>query len=192
MTIDAIILAAGYSERAGTFKPAETVCGKPLLLHTIDSVLAVTERVIVVGGYQFDLILELTKVYPELTVVKNENFPDGMFSSVLRGLREVTSERFFVLPGDQPAIRKATILQIAECRKAIIQPRYNGKKGHPVLIGSQFIPELLSMPAGAVLRDFMHAHDPFILDVDDPGINMDADTPEDLSRLQEYMGKECQ
>lgn len=190
MSIDAVILAAGYSGRAGVFKPAVEINGKSLLHHTIDSVTAHCEHIIIVGGYQFEKIVALLENYPETTIVMNNNYAQGMFSSVQRGLREVTADHFFILPGDQPAIQPNTIHQIAECHAEIVQPRCNGKKGHPVKIHSRYLPELLSMPETAVLRDFMHAHDPFILDVDDPGINMDADTPEDIQRLQNHMKKE--
>ena len=112
MTVDAVILAAGYSSRAGDFKPALDLFGKSILQRCIESMSDLCENIIVVGGHQIKIIRELTKDLPKVKVVKNEHFELGMFSSVRRGIKEVSSDRFFIIPGDQPLVRPETFGEI--------------------------------------------------------------------------------
>lgn len=187
MKIDAIVLAAGRSERAGLFKAAADLGGKPLLWRSIESFTGICERIIVVGGYRFGDILELLENMPGLVIRENKNYENGMFSSVRTGLRALQSDTFFLLPGDQPLIAPRTCRRMAQQDADIVVPRYKGKKGHPVFFRASCIPEILAMPEPAVLRDYIHAHSNVcILDVDDPAILMDADTPGDLEQIREY------
>jgi len=192
LSIDGVILAAGFSERAGQFKPALDLAGKPILVRSIESMTDVCDRVVLVAGFNFDRIIELVDDLPNVSVVKNDNFELGMFSSVRCGIREVTANRFFILPGDQPVVKPATFRQIAGIDADIIVPRFNGKKGHPVLFDSRLIPEILAMPDTAILRDFIHTKETYILDVDDPGIGMDVDTMEDYQKIQTHFTGEMQ
>ena len=192
MSIDGVILAAGFSERAGQFKPALDLGGKPILVRCIESMTGVCDYIIVVAGFNMGRIIELVGEFPKVTVVKNNNFELGMFSSVRCGIRGVTANRFFILPGDQPVVKPATFRQIVDIEADIIVPRYNGKKGHPVLFDSYLIPEILAMPDTAILRDFIHSKETYILDVDDPGIGMDVDTMEDYQKIQTYFTEEMQ
>ncbi|HDR05067.1 MAG TPA: nucleotidyltransferase family protein [Candidatus Marinimicrobia bacterium] len=189
MSADAIVLAAGYSERAKCFKPLVYIGKKTILQHAIDCLRPFCENIIIVTGHNYLDIHNLFINDPQIILSRNKEYHKGMFSSVRQGLRHVSNERFFILPGDQPAIKIETIGQIAKCPGEIIQPRCNGKKGHPVLIHQKYIQEILAMPESRVLRDFMHAHNPIILDISDPGINMDADTPDDIHKLYNYMIK---
>ncbi|MDD3094623.1 MAG: nucleotidyltransferase family protein [Candidatus Marinimicrobia bacterium] len=191
MKIDAIVLAAGRSERAGLFKAAADLGGKPLLWRSIESFAGICERIIVVGGYRFGDIQELLENMPGLVIRENKNYEKGMFSSVQTGLHALQSDAFFLLPGDQPLIAARTYRRMAQQDADIVVPRYQGKKGHPVFFRASCIPEILAMPETAVLRDYIHAHGKVcILDVDDPGILMDADTPGDLERIRDYYFKQ--
>ncbi|MBN2602399.1 MAG: nucleotidyltransferase family protein [Candidatus Marinimicrobia bacterium] len=192
MSIDGVILAAGYSERMGLFKPALDIAGKPLLIRCIDSMAAISDRIIVVGGFNSEKIIELVNQTPKVVIVKNEYFQQGMFSSVRRGIREVQGDRFFIIPGDQPAVKTETYQKLLAEKGDIVIPRYNGKKGHPVLFNSQLIPEILIMPDTVTLRDFIHSKKATILDVDDPGIGLDVDTLADYEKIKLYFTEEMQ
>ncbi len=192
MSIDGVILAAGYSERAGQFKPALDLGGKPLLIRCIESMAEICDRIIIVAGFNFGRIIELVDDLPKVSVIENENFKLGMFSSVRCGIREVTANRFFIIPGDQPVVKSSTLKKVADIKADIIVPRYNGKKGHPVLFASRLISEILAMPDTAILRDFIHSNETYILDVDDPGIGMDVDTMEDYQKIRTYFIGEMQ
>jgi len=190
MSVEGVILAAGFSKRAGQFKPALLLDGKPLLVRCIESMSPLCDRIIVVGGFNFDQLLELVQAQPKVTVVRNEAYESGMFSSVKRGIREVGADRFFIIPGDQPVVRTDTFRKLLEIDDDIVIPRYDGKKGHPVLFKSQLIPGIQAMPDTANLRDFIHRQQAAVLDVDDPGIGLDVDNPADYAKIKAYYQEE--
>jgi len=186
MTVDCIILSAGYSERAKDFKPALDIFGKPLLIRTIESMIHLCEKIIVVGGHNFSKLSTVVQDTPKVQLVKNENFKLGMFSSVRCGIRHIKSDRFFIIPGDQPVVRNHTFRIMLDEKDDILIPRYKGKKGHPVLFKSNLINEILAYPDTEILRNYIHSKEVKLLDVDDPGIGMDVDTPEDYQRVLNY------
>ena len=187
MSVDGVILAAGYSTRVGEFKPGLDLYGKTILQRTIASMSDLCKNIIVVGGHQVEIICELTKELPKVKVVENEHVELGMFSSVRRGVKEVTSDRFFIIPGDQPVVKKETFETLIGYNMDIVIPRYKGKKGHPALFASDCIPEILAMPDTEILRNYIHSkEDVKIVDVDDPGIGLDVDTMEDYEMIKKY------
>jgi len=188
--IDGIVLAAGFSRRIVRFKPAIELLGVSILERCIRNMLPVCDRIVVVIGYQYDKIGDITCDIPNVTLTRNESFKTGMFSSVQCGVREVRGERFFIIPGDQPVVKTETFRRLLSVNGDIIIPRYNGKKGHPVLIDNRLIPEILAMSPTGTLRDFIHAKPCTIIDVEDPGIGMDIDTRDDLKRIDHYIREE--
>jgi len=190
MSVDGVILAAGFSERTGQFKPMLDLGGKPILERCIDSMTPVCNRIFIVGGYNFDKIKELACHLPNVTIVKNDVFELGMFSSVKTGIREIKAERFFIIPGDQPLVHIATYQKMLAVDTDIVIPRYKGKKGHPVLFRRHLIEEIIAMPDTAILRDFIHSKKVTIVDVDDPGIGMDVDSLEDYEIVKTYFKEE--
>jgi len=66
----------------------------------------------------------------------------------------------------------------------IVIPTFEGRKGHPVLFGSALIPEILSQPGDATLRDYIAVKGYTALEVEDEGILLDIDTAEDYDRAR--------
>ncbi len=189
MTIDGIILSAGFSERAQDFKPALDIYGKPLLIRTIESMSALCENIIVVGGHNFEKLSTIINNIPKVKLINNIKYELGMFSSVRAGIQHVKSDYFFIIPGDQPVVKTKTFKQLLLKSENIVIPRYKGKKGHPVFFNSILIPEILEYPDTEILRNYIHSKEVKIIDVDDPGIGMDVDTPEDYQKILKYYEK---
>jgi len=190
MNVEGVILAAGFSERAGEYKMELPLGDKTLLERCIEGLATVCERIIVVGGYQYEKIEAIVGHLPNVESVNNENFRMGMFSSVRRGIREIRAGRFFIIPGDQPLVKPETYRKLLSIDADIVIPRFNGKKGHPVLFASYLIPEILALPDTAILRDFIHSKEAAIVDVDDPGVGLDVDSPEDYEKIKIYFQEE--
>jgi len=187
MSVAAIILAAGYSQRAGDFKPGLDLAGKPLLQRTIENAQGSCDQIIVVAGHEEDKIRKILQEKPNVMIVKNEHVDRGMFSSVRVGVKDVRTDRFFILPGDQPGVRKSTFKSLLEVSADIVVPRYNGKKGHPVLFDGNCAKEIMALPDTEILRNYIHGKENvLIVDVNDPGIGMDVDTPEDYETMKKY------
>lgn len=176
----AIILAAGYSSRAQTNKMLLPYEGKPLILHAIDGVRPYVNNVFVVTGHYHQEILGIVKGLNKVTVILNEQYQNGMFSSVLKGV-EAVHEDFFILPGDCPFVSKKTYLALLESKNPISVPAYQGQTGHPLFIKHALKTDLLSFPPTSNLQVFRDQFDFEIVPVDDPYVLIDIDTVEDFN-----------
>jgi molybdenum cofactor cytidylyltransferase len=180
--VDGILLAAGFSSRAGIFKMDAALAGKPLLAWSLDAMACVCRRVIVVAGSQADRIRRLLQGRPEAELVVNEHFASGMLSSVQAGVARVRSPRFFLLPGDMPLVRAAVYRKLLGCGADIVVPACGSHRGHPVLLSSSLIPGILAEAAGSSLGFFIQRHGFETVEVNDPGILADLDEMEDLKK----------
>ena len=81
-----------------------------------------------------------------------------MFSSIQAGTRllQPSHRAIFVMPVDIPLVRSSTIkrlLGVAEEQPdSIIFPVFNKKRGHPPLIPSSLIPDILGWNQGGGLK----------------------------------------
>ncbi|MCK4421720.1 nucleotidyltransferase family protein [candidate division WOR-3 bacterium] len=182
--VEGVVLAAGFSKRAGGFKMELPLGGKTLLERSIEGMYHISERIIVVGGYRIERIREILEPYKKVDVVYNKDFESGMFSSVKKGVSEVTALRFFLLPGDQPLVREEVYKRMLKIDGDIIIPTCRGKKGHPVLMKSHLIGEILKEPDDSTLRDFIHKKGATLIEVEDEGIILDIDVLEDYERIR--------
>lgn len=184
----AIVPAAGAAERFGGAKLLASVGSDVLLERTIRSLLdGGVERVVVVLGPDAS---DIRKGVPALDargvrVATNRKPERGMLSSIQAGLREISGDPILVLPGDMPYVEAATVstlLREQATRGGIVSPRFDGKRGHPVVIPGSLRDEILGAADGATLHDVLRAHasDRTDLDVYDRGVIRDVDEPKDL------------
>ncbi|RKZ18132.1 nucleotidyltransferase family protein, partial [bacterium] len=120
--VEGIILAAGFSRRAGDWKMALPIKGRTVIEMSIMGMYPVVDRIIVVGGYNFKNLLKIIEKYEKALPVYNENFPLGMFTSIQKGVEKVSGDRFFILPGDIVLVRPSTYKYILEQKGDIIVP----------------------------------------------------------------------
>jgi molybdenum cofactor cytidylyltransferase len=108
-----------------------------------------------------------------------------MFSSIQRGVKEVTTERFAVVPGDLPLLRREDFEAVLSAKAAaVVRPRYRGTPGHPVLMSAELIPRISSMSSGGSMPE-VHAHyEVTYVDVDTPSVCADIDTVADYESLR--------
>ena len=183
--ITAIVLAAGRSRRMGQPKMLlpwgeTTVLGH--VIHMLES--ARLDEILVVTGGAREKVVAL--VGNSARTLFNPDYQRGeMLSSLQVGLREASGEAALVVLGDQPQIRKSSLEllleEFARSEPSIIVPSYDMHRGHPWIIPKVHWAEILEMDSGESLRDFLnrHADDIVYVQVDDPGVLQDLDTPED-------------
>lgn len=186
MTIESVVLAAGFSARAGCYKMTLKIGDLTVIEKCIEGMYDQCSRIIVVAGYRAEELRRVLSRYSKVEIVINENYPEGMFSSVKKGASHVRGDRFFLTPGDCPFITKAVYEKMALAAGKILIPVYNGKGGHPVLMNSQLAEELSESLTDSSLKDFMARKGYTTIDVNDPGILFDIDTIEDYQKAQEY------
>ena len=111
------------------------------------------------------------------SLIINENWASGMASSLKAGLDKLNKvfpdthnlDSLAVCLADLPLLKAETInniikdgdnLSSEEMRRTIIVPTWQGKRGHPVIFGRDFWPELMQLNGdrggGAVLKKYPH------------------------------------
>jgi molybdenum cofactor cytidylyltransferase len=181
--VDGVLLAAGLSSRAGTFKMDAALAGKPLLAWSLEAMALVCRRVIVVSGSQAARIRRLLDGRFGVEMVVNEKFASGMLTSVQAGVARVRAPRFFLLPGDMPLVRAAVYRKLLGAAGDIVVPACGGRRGHPVLFSSSLIPAILAEATASSLGAFVQRQGFETVEVNDPGILADLDEMEDFAKL---------
>ena len=186
----AVVPAAGSAVRFGGTKLLALIDGEPLLDRTIAALLdgGVDQIVVVVGPDADELMRDVNAFSdPRVRPTVNPDPSRGMFSSLQAGLSlaEGDADALVVLPADMPFVLPATVrllLATFAAKSAIVSPRSNGKRGHPVILPPDLRDEIRSADALLTLHDILKRHPDRRVDVDvlDRGVVRDVDRPEDL------------
>src|SRR5207245_573062 len=83
----------------------------------------------------------------------------GMFSSLQAGMAEAQGDALLVLPADMPFVESGTVailLDVFASRPAIVSPRYQGKRGHPVVLPPRLRDEIRSADPSLTLPIRVH------------------------------------
>lgn len=195
--ISAIVLAAGDSSRMGRPKALLQWRGLPFLEHVCAALrkAGVEDRVVVVGKASHD-ILAAWHPAGEKAVV-NPRPENGQLSSLRVGLGEVSpsAEGFMICLADQPTVPADTYRRLIEFwsndKAAIAIPRVlrpsDGKlkRGHPIIIPAALKELCFEGPLEKGLHWVTHHPSARVadLEVKDPEIIRDFDTPEDYDAL---------
>jgi len=183
-TLSAVILSAGLSSRMHQFKPLLKFGEESMLEVVIHLFLQCGIRdILVVTGYNHSLVEPIVQKTGARAVF-NPEFETGMLSSIQRGAAQVSrsSQGFFLLPVDIPAIRPSTILALAKAfetsQENLIIPEFNQKPGHPPLIPVRLIPKIIGIDCNSNLGEFLLAQKQCLIrhPVHDRGTLLDADT----------------
>jgi molybdenum cofactor cytidylyltransferase len=188
--LDGILLAAGESRRMGYPKPLLTIDGKTFIEKISATMLAVVPRLVVVLGAHADRIRRAIVRDNRIVIVENLNYSRGQLSSLKIGLDAVQSDAAgaIVHLADHPMVRvgsfRAVVDSFERTRKPIVIARSSGQRGHPVIFDRSIFVELQNAPEGEGARHVVNADASRVeyVDLDDPGVNLDLDTPADLAR----------
>lgn len=190
--ITAIILAAGTSSRYGQGNKLLLPFGDSVVVReTVQAVLnAGVLNPIVVTGHQCEQV-EAALLGLPVQRVHNPNYRVGeMLSSIHTGLRYLmaqtaqAAEATFIVLGDQPLMPSPLLRRLSQAFHQqcadIIAPRFDGVRGHPVLIARTWWDEALALRPGQNLRDLLKAHPEAVafLQVNDDVVLRDVDTPQ--------------
>ena len=180
----AIILAAGESKRMGSPKMLLPFKGFTMIENVIANVsCSKVDNIMVVLGADRDSIVKLIRT-KAVNYCYNENYKDGMLSSVMCGFRNIPIDHSAVLvfQGDQPLITPNAINSVIEVYlssgKGIVIPVYESKRGHPILIDRKYRNEIQKLNPAEGLRSLALKYSDDVLEVntDIAGILRDFDT----------------
>lgn len=108
-----------------------------------------------------------------------------MLSSLRWGLRHLISEpewaAVIMLPVDHPLVSTKTVVMLAEVDAPVVIPTFGGKHGHPILL-SRDVAEGIARKEinGVTVRDVLGSVGAVDVEVDDPGVIANCNTPEAL------------
>ena len=183
--LSGIVLAAGSSSRMeGANKlllPWKDQCVLQVVVERICEVGL--GELIVVTGHQRTEVEEKLPHYP-VRLVHNPDFAEGMAASIRVGVEAAVGEQGYLFAlGDMPQIAGTTMLKVAEAltsTEAIAVPVRDGRRGHPVAIGSAHRDALLALTGDRGARPVLakNAANVVEIPVEDEGIFVDVDTRE--------------
>jgi molybdenum cofactor cytidylyltransferase len=188
MKLGALILAAGYSSRMGSFKPCMFLGGKTLLAHCVErfQIAGIKDIMVVTGHRAPEVEVEVKTL--GLQTVHNPDYAAGMFSSVQAGVKRMARyDGFFLLPVDIPLIHVASVATLLKNfdGKSVLVPTYKGKQGHPPLIPGNLVETILAHNGQGGLRAVLVCQAVREFAVWDHGTLLDCDTPETFVALQD-------
>jgi molybdenum cofactor cytidylyltransferase len=187
--VSAVVLAAGASRRMGQPKPLVKLGDKTILQRVLDGLHASSvHEIVVVLGHRAEQILPTIAGYG-CRVVINPHYRQGLSSSIRRGLSAVDpqAEGVLIALGDLPfvssAVVEALLAAFSRGKGRIIVPIHEGRRGHPIVFGRKYWPELFRLSGDVGGREllFRYAQDVMEVQVDEPGIFRDIDRLEELS-----------
>lgn len=209
--ISAVVLAAGYSSRMGSFKPLLTVGEVPALERLIAGIKeAGIKNIAVVTGYRHELLQPVIRsMSGDGTVIVeayNAGFDSGMFSSIKTGIARVRevfpdSEGCFLMPVDCPLIDSKVITTLEDAvmcsgdtvRDSFAVPVFEGKKGHPLYVPAGYAEEICSYDGPGGLKGITDKYWDRMLrvPVDSEGCILDMDTPEGYREIEDFLAAGC-
>ena len=184
----AIVLAAGASRRMGRQKVLLPFAGSTVIEHIVGELRAggVTDVVVVTGKDPDRVEAQLANA--NVRFAHNADFESGMLSSVRVGLQSVGDnwDGVCIALGDQPSIRGETVKMLLDAfdGTSIVRPTFDGRGGHPIVIGRGYFDEVLTDFDDVGLRGLFDRRRDSVVSVPigHEGVLRDMDYPEDYVR----------
>lgn len=166
------------------------VRGEAMVRHAVHTALAAgCDEVVAVLGHEAAAVRAALAGLAVRCVV-NDAHPEGLGSSVRCGHAAVAPEAALLcLLGDMPDVRPATLQALITALRETpgahaCRPVHRGQPGNPVLWAAAQRPRLASLQGDEGARALLNTLGERLLrvPVEDPGVLLDLDTPQDLQR----------
>jgi molybdenum cofactor cytidylyltransferase len=181
-----LLLCGGRSTRFGADK---LMAGdEPLVLQAARSLRMAVPHVLAVMPLAKPALRRLLEG-AGCEILETDRTSRGLGASLAAGVESSSSASGWIVAlGDMPRVRPSTITAVTAALEAgamIAAPFHGGHRGHPVAFSAKLRGELIALDGDVGARGLLERHASEItrVDVDDAGILLDVDTPEDLERL---------
>jgi len=178
-----VLLAAGFGRRFGSDKLLHPLSnGEPMALAAAGPLLAGCDEVVAVLRPDQSVLAGLL-VQRKIRVVISSDAARGMGHSLAAGVQASLHARGWVVAlADMPYIQAATVVRVVAALRAggsIVVPEYAGERGHPVGFAGNWGAQLVALSGDVGARSILSrcSGDVSRIQVDDPGIVFDIDTP---------------
>ena len=125
--------------------------------------------------------------------VVSDKVLNGLGASIAEGIRtlreQATPDAVVIMLGDMPAVQTDTLDRLLSAWRGrspdhhAAAPFHQGRRGHPVVLGSALFAELEQLRGDRGAGALLDGPGLLRVDVSDPGILQDVDTPDDLIQL---------
>jgi molybdenum cofactor cytidylyltransferase len=194
----AVILAAGRSSRMGRPKMLLPWGNSSVVGHLIAQwgALGAGQIAVVCARDDAAIGVELDRLrFPVEQRILNPAPERGMFSSIQCAAQwrgwEAHLTHWVLILGDQPHLREDTLRKLLEFStahsQAVSQPLWNGRKRHPVVLPKTVFARLASSEARD-LKKFLKDFDSAECKLEDEGLGLDIDRPEDYEKAKLVVG----
>lgn len=180
-----LVLAAGFSRRFGADKRRVRLnSGQTLLSASLTLPCAQLDEVWVV--LRPEDAAEALGVPACVRIVRSESAVHGMGHSLASGIQAIKqharADAVAVFLGDMPWINSESLLYLLALASPehIVVPTFQGQPGHPVIFGCKFWPELQQLTGESGAKALLQERAQVVrrLELNDPGILRDIDTPQ--------------
>jgi molybdenum cofactor cytidylyltransferase len=181
--IDCIIPVAGSSVRMGRWKAVLPFADATIVERVVATALRACSRIVLVTGYRGSELAARFEGEPRVVPVQNDDWQQGMFSSIRCGAARVGTRRFFVALADMPWITVAAYRALLLHEETdVIFPVHGGMRGHPVLFNERVKDAIAAAdPSSGSMRAIVGSFLVSELEWPDDSILRDIDTAADLS-----------
>lgn len=188
-----IVLAAGEGSRFGaaTHKLAQSLGDSSVLAATLANALASGLHVVVVTTAAFAAVARSSVAARDVVVLPDVGSGPvgslGMGVSIAAGVNcRPHAAGWLVLPGDMPTVQPATLQAVARTldQHSVVFAQYLGRRGHPVGFAAELYSELAALSGDEGARRLIARYPAFGIELDDPGVLIDIDTPQDLDAVR--------
>jgi molybdenum cofactor cytidylyltransferase len=184
-----LLLAAGTSSRMGRPKQLLPWGGRPLVRHVAEAALAsgLDGLLVVTGAAAGEVRAALGGLDGRLRIAACADYAAGQAHSLRAGIAALPPDARAALvllvdmPLVTPALIDALLAAYAAAPDALaVIPRHQGQRGNPALLAAALFPELIALTGDAGARAVLERHRDAVrwLDLDDPAVVTDLDTPE--------------
>jgi molybdenum cofactor cytidylyltransferase len=186
MKTSCIILAAGKSERMGELKPFLRFSENTTFLERIIKVYHsqhIYDPVIVVND-EVHHRMQKSKSLPNNSKIIINPFPDyGRFYSIKLAMHELGNDSFVYLQNiDNPFVTEKTLLALKNeiCESDFAVPVFEKQSGHPLLLSAGVLKGIVQIKDNnSNLRNILSFFRKREVEVEDPGILININTPDD-------------
>ncbi len=192
-SVDAILLASGFSRRFGKNKLVQEFCGMALAEHTLSLVCGIPafDNIFFVCAEEDVRRLAVPFLGERssfrLKILHNERPNRGACESIRLGTAASNARHYMFFMCDQPFLDERTVAQLLSHRKEgrIVVPTWESTQGSPAVFSASFRTQLLGLQDGEHPRSIkkQNPQSVFPLSVHHPRVLADADTPEELQQL---------
>jgi molybdenum cofactor cytidylyltransferase len=185
-----IVLAAGSSTRMGRSKALLASGDRPFVRRVLDTLEAggIASRFVVVRPGDRALVAAIEAA--GAGAVLNPRADEGQLSSLIAGLDAADTDgvdAVLVTLVDVPLVQSSTVRDLlaraALSSAPIVRAVYRGRHGHPVIFKRATFTALRGADPAIGAKAVVRANIVEDVEIDDPGVVEDVDTPSDYQRL---------